>query len=172
MKKILLIYSPRKGSVEKIAKKIFVKFNSHDVDMFAIEDFSFTQIKEYENIIMGGSTVGAETWQNAKNNIWSSFLHQIEDLKLENIKVAIFGLGDQLHYTEHFVDDMRQPYDAFKIANATIVGEFPTDTYNFDYSKAIVNGKFIGLPIDDDIQPELTDERIEKWVNNLKNQFN
>ena len=172
MKKILLIYSPKNGSVEKIANKIFVKFDSLDIDMFAAEDVSVSQIKEYENIIIGGSTVGAETWQNAKKNIWSTFLHQVEELKLENTKVAIFGLGDQLHYTNHFVDDMKLPYDAFRIAKATIIGEFPTDTYNFDYSKAIVSEKFIGLPIDDNIQPELTDERIEKWVSNLKNQFN
>ena len=172
MKKILLIYAPQKGNVEKTANKIFVKFDSHEMDMFPIKDIPIEKIKEYENIIIGCSTVGSETWQNSKNSSWNTILHQVEEMKLEKTKVAIFGLGDQIQYPTHFVDDMKLIYDAFTKAKATIIGEVAKDTYHFEESKAIVGGKFIGLPIDEDQQPELTEKRINIWISDLKQQFN
>ena len=33
---------------------------------------------------------------------------------------------------------------------------------------ALVDGEFVGLPLDDDYEPELTEERIVNWVEQLK----
>jgi flavodoxin I len=35
----------------------------------------------------------------------------------------------------------------------------------------VVNGKFLGLAIDEDNQKDLSAGRIEKWVAQLKNEF-
>ena len=51
---------------------------------------------------------------------------------------------------------------------AKLVGQWPTDTYEFEDSKALLGGKFIGMVIDDLNQPELTDERIKTWVAQLE----
>ncbi|NES97290.1 MAG: flavodoxin FldA, partial [Desertifilum sp. SIO1I2] len=42
---------------------------------------------------------------------------------------------------------------------------------DFTESKAIKNGKFVGLAIDEDNQPELTEERVKAWVAQLKREF-
>ena len=55
-------------------------------------------------------------------------------------------------------------YDFFKGAGAKIVGAWPTDGYKFDVSQSIIDGKFVGLAIDQDIQPELTAERVDAWL--------
>ena len=51
---------------------------------------------------------------------------------------------------------------------AIIVGNWPTDGYTFESSKALLDdGNFIGLCIDEDRQPELTAERVEKWTKQI-----
>ena len=47
-----------------------------------------------------------------------------------------------------------------------IVGNWPTEGYTFESSKALLeDGKhFVGLCIDEDRQPELTAGRVEQWV--------
>ena len=48
---------------------------------------------------------------------------------------------------------------------ATIVGYWPTEGYTFEVSQALVDDStFVGLCIDEDRQPELTAQRVEKWV--------
>jgi hypothetical protein len=39
-----------------------------------------------------------------------------------------------------------------------------TDGYTFDDSEAVVDGKFIGLPLDDVNEDDKTDSRIDAWI--------
>jgi flavodoxin I len=50
----------------------------------------------------------------------------------------------------------------------TVVGFTGTDGYSFDDSEAVVDGHFVGLAVDEDNESNLTDERIDKWVEQLK----
>jgi flavodoxin I len=52
-----------------------------------------------------------------------------------------------------------------------IVGYVDTDEYEFQESQGIYNGKFIGLPIDEDFEAHLTDERISQWLEKILPQF-
>ena len=40
--------------------------------------------------------------------------------------------------------------------------------YYHDSSKAQIDDKFVGLAIDEDNQSDLTDERINKWTNEIR----
>jgi len=51
------------------------------------------------------------------------------------------------------------------------VGYRPIDGYDFNESKAVVDGKFLGLAIDEDNQSDLTESRIKSWVSQLKREF-
>lgn len=53
----------------------------------------------------------------------------------------------------------------------TTVGYWSTDGYEFSDSKALRDGKFVGLAIDEDNQSDLTDKRIKAWVAQLKKEF-
>lgn len=49
-----------------------------------------------------------------------------------------------------------------------MIGQWPTDGYKFEASKALIdNNTFIGLCLDEDRQPELTEERVDKWVKQI-----
>lgn len=55
--------------------------------------------------------------------------------------------------------------DIVEAKGATVVGHWPTEGYEFEASKALVDeNHFVGLCIDEDRQPELTEERVTKWV--------
>ncbi len=55
--------------------------------------------------------------------------------------------------------------DIIEPRGATIVGHWPTAGYHFEASKGPADDDhFVGLAIDEDRQPELTNERVEKWV--------
>jgi flavodoxin I len=84
--------------------------------------------------------------------------------------VAIFGLGDQVLYPDHFVDSMQIIKKEFDLIGANLVGRWPVEGYYHTNSEAIEDGKFIGLALDEDQQPELTDQRIDKWVMQIVNE--
>ena len=53
-----------------------------------------------------------------------------------------------------------------------VIGNWTTDNYSFAESKALINKDyFYGLPLDQDNEDELTLGRIEKWVEQLKNEI-
>ena len=49
-----------------------------------------------------------------------------------------------------------------------MVGKTSTDGYSFNDSRAVVDGEFVGLVIDENNQSELTDERIKTWIEMVK----
>lgn len=52
------------------------------------------------------------------------------------------------------------------------IGQVPLDGYNFGESKAVVKGEFLGLPIDEVTEAELTGrENRKNWVAKLKEHF-
>jgi flavodoxin I len=53
----------------------------------------------------------------------------------------------------------------------TTVGYWSTEGYEFSESKAVRDGKFVGLALDEDNQSDLTEKRIKIWVTQLKTEL-
>jgi flavodoxin I len=173
MEKIGIIYWPKNGSVENVAKKIYERFDKANADIYDILSIEATDLVNYDCLIMGGSTVGAEIWQEAQaNNKWNIFFNELNKLNLKKKEVAIFGLGDQILYPNNFVDGMALIKEEFEKRGAKIIGKWSTEGYRFKDSLAIEGDKFLGLAIDEDQQAELTDQRIDQWIELLKKEMN
>jgi flavodoxin I len=54
---------------------------------------------------------------------------------------------------------------------AVLVGATPVDGYSFDNSRAIRDGKLVGLAINEDSQSDKTAGRIREWAAELKREF-
>ena len=52
-----------------------------------------------------------------------------------------------------------------------VVGFTSTRGFSYYFSSAEIDGKFTGLAIDEDSQPQLTEERVKNWVAQLKKEF-
>ena len=55
-------------------------------------------------------------------------------------------------------------------SGAKLIGKVPTAGYTFDSSKSVVDGKFCGLPIDEDNESELSDQRLADWVQQINSE--
>ncbi len=172
MSKIGLFFGPLKGSVHRVAEKVKAAIGEENVDMISVNDASLSDLEKYDHIIFGISTVGKETWDSDyANTDWSKFFPNISKVKFSGKTVAIFGLGDNITYPGHFVNAMGVLAKDLLKNGANIVGKVDPSTYEFDESEALIDGMFIGLPIDEDFEPELTDKRVINWVNSIKPAF-
>jgi flavodoxin I len=137
-----------------------------------VKDSTADELNKYNNIIFGVSTIGRETWDGyATASDWDKFRPELEKANFSNKKVAMFSLGDHVTYPKHFVDALGQLAEILFPQNANIIGYVETDEYEYEESQGIYDGKFIGLPIDEDFEPELTDNRIQKWLDQILPQF-
>ena len=165
MSKTGIFYGSNTGNTRLVAEKIGKLLDNADVrdvsNMFADE------IAGYDNIIMGSSTWGMGELQND----WEPVIEKLKQCDLEGKKVALFGCGDQVSYSESFVDAIGILYDIVLQGKAEVIGEWPIDGYSHSCSHAERSGVFVGLPIDEDNQANMTDERVAKWVNSIKLQF-
>lgn len=172
MSKIGLFFGPLKGSVHRVAEKVKAAFGEQELELVAVNEASAADLEKYNLIIFGISTVGKETWDsNYSNTDWSKFFPNISKVDFSEKTVAIFGLGDHVTYSSYFVNAIGILAKELMKKGATIVGQVDPSGYEFDESEAIINGKFIGLPIDEDFEPELTDERVANWVKSIKPAF-
>ncbi|MCK5846477.1 MAG: flavodoxin domain-containing protein [Bacteroidales bacterium] len=167
MKKIGLFYWPLKGNVEAVAKKIKEQYGDADIDIIDLSKADPKHLFHYENLIMGCSTVGADSWEHyTDDNIWYQFLHKMEDDKvdLNGKKLAIYGLGDQMRYPYNFVDGMERVFTHLNNHNITQIAQWPNEGLTFKESEALHNNMFRGLAIDLDNDEDEADANVAKWV--------
>ena len=62
-------------------------------------------------------------------------------------------------------------YHRLQKTGATFYGAFEAGDYTFDKSTAFINGKFIGLLINDVNEPEKTENRLNHWVELLQSEY-
>jgi flavodoxin I len=172
MNKVLLVYWPENGNVEKVAGLLGQKLNEFTLIKRSIVDVSKADMNEAAYWIIGGSTVGSHVWEDADDsNKWFDFFRKLDDINLTEKTVAFYGLGDQILYPHHFVDGLGVLQEEFEKRNANIVGHWPTDGYKFSDSEGFKDDKFFGLPLNEDHEPELTDERINNWLDLIRKDF-
>lgn len=129
-------------------------------------------LTRYKLVILGGSTVGAENWEEATNdNRWNRFFREIEGQDLSGITFAAFELGNQVLYPDNFVDGLEIFHTEISKIAARIIGKWPTEGYQFTNSNGLKEDAFYGLALDEDVQPELTEIRSKKWTNQLKKEM-
>lgn len=169
MSKTGVFYGSSTGATQSAAETISKELNKNGIEsaVHSIADVSVSQLASYTNIILGTSTWGMGDLQDD----WEGVLGELKSADLKNKKIALFGLGDQDGYPDTFVDGIGILYDAVVAAGADVVGFVSTDGYSFDASLAERDGNFVGLPLDDDNQSDMTDERISSWIAVISEQF-
>ena len=159
MSKTVVIFGSSTGTCEGIAEKIGAKLGAEVVNVQDLND----DVLAADNLLLGTSTWGAGELQDD----WYDGVETIKGADLSGKTVAIFGCGDSASYSDTFCGAMKDLYDAAKEAGANVIGEVSTDGYTFDDSDAIVDGKFVGLALDDINEDDKTDERIDAWLEQL-----
>lgn len=172
MSKLLLIFWPENGNVALVSDKITEKLNDMTLVKKSIIDVTLDDLAEADNLIIGGSTVGSHIWEDADDsNRWFDFFKMLDSVDFSGKKVAFYGLGDQILYPNHFVDGLGVLQEEFEKRDANIIGHWPTEGYKFYDSEGVRDDKFFGLPLNEDHEPELTDERLDIWLAVIRKEF-
>ncbi len=159
-----VFYGSDTGNTEAVAKKIAKQLNA---DIYDVAGKPSDKLAAYDNLILGTSTMGLGDLQDD----WGTFISELENADLSGKTVALFGLGDAEMYTDSFVDGMGEIYNSIKDKGCKIVGQVAAGNYEFDASTAVVDGNFVGLPLDEDNQSDLTDERLGAWIESIKGEL-
>lgn len=135
-----------------------------DLDVESIEPNVFNK---YDLLILG-----VPTWFDGElPSYWDEMVSAVEDLDLKNTKVALFGNGDQVNYSENFGDAVGLLAEVLESSHAQIIGKTSTKTYTFEASKALSDDSFVGLILDFENQNKLNKERVSGWVKQLKKEI-
>lgn len=180
MSRIGLFFGSDEGNTERVAGLIqqrlgeIVKATAKEslgesVDVYDIADVTQLDFANYQYIILG-----IPTWDFGQiQSDWEEFWEDIEAVDFTGKTVALFGLGDQFGYGDYFLDAMGMLHDVVIANGATMIGYWPTTGYDYDASKAELDGQdlFMGLAIDEDQQEELTDQRVDQWCKQIIKEF-
>ena len=162
-----LFYGTGTEKTTFVANKIRKAFGEDQIDIIPVESAWKRDFEAYDHIIAGTST-----WFDGElPTYWDEIIPELVTLDLKNKKVAIFGLGDQTNYPDNFADGIGILAKAFTDRGATLVGRTSPEGYHFNRSGALQNGQFLGLILDIENQSDKTDERVRKWVGQLKTEF-
>lgn len=167
MSKIGVFYSFNSHKTKKIGEKVIELLGSGNAEAVNAETVNEEQFLHYDLLVLG-----VPTWFDGElPNYWDEFVPAIEDLDLTGKTVAIYGLADQVGYPENFGDAVGLMAKLLTSRGATLIGETSPEGYTFESSRALVNGQFLGLILDQENQARMTEKRLEKWVEQIKSRL-
>lgn len=162
MKKTIVVYGSTTGTCQEFAEQIAQKLGVSDVKNVA--DVSADILAEYDNLLLGTSTWGAGELQDD----WYDGVKTLKSADLNGKTVAIFGCGDADGYSDTFCGGMAEIYNAVKESGAKVIGQVAADTYTYDDSEAVVDGKFVGLALDCSESEGKSENRIDDWLDTIR----
>jgi flavodoxin I len=166
-KKVGLFYGTQTGNTETVAEAICTLLGTDIVEMHDVSEVSVGDLAEYEYLI-----IGCPTWNIGDLQAdWESLYPELDDVDFSGKTIAYFGCGDQVGYSDNFMDAVGLLEEKISALGGQTVGRWSTAGYAFDASKAVRNGQFIGLAIDEDNQSDMTDKRIAAWVAQLRQEM-
>lgn len=164
MNSTIVIYGSSTGTCESIAKKIAQKLGC---EILNVQDLSIEVIAVNQNLILGTSTWGAGELQDD----WYDGIKTLKAANLQGKTIALFGCGDCSSYSDTFVGGMGELYNAIKDSGAQFIGSVETNGYTYDESEAVVDGMFIGLPLDEVNEDDKTEARIDAWIEQISSEL-
>lgn len=173
MKKVGLFFGTDTGTTRLIGKKIAKELGEDLVDKpLNINRATINDLMAYDVMILGTATYGEGDLpgkeNNVKNGSWLDFLPELEKADFSGKTIALYGVGNQEKYGDRYVNGMAKLYHLVKEKGADVIGEWSTEGYTFSASNAVIDGKFIGLALDNKSQKIETDPRIQGWTSQIK----
>ena len=167
MNKIGVFYGSTTGTTEDVARRIAEKLNVSSAHIFEVSKLTEALVNEYDVLVLGSSTWGAGELQDD----WYDGVNVLKKCDLSHKYVALFGCGDSDSYSDTFCDAIGIIYEDLKDTHCKFCGAVDTAGYTFDSSIAVVDGKFVGLPIDEVNEDNQTEERISAWAEQVKQEI-
>ncbi len=162
MKKTGIFYATNLGAAATVAKQIGEKLNVTDI--YDVRIVPISKMMSFDSLVLVVST-------HFEGDIQRDFAAHLDDfrrLDLSGKTVAVVGLGDGMDHGHTFNNALGKIYDLAIEQGATCVGSSEVDTYDYEETLSLRDGRFPGLALDIPNQDDLTQTRIEQWVEQVK----
>jgi flavodoxin I len=171
MAKLGLFYGTDTGNTERVAKRIKelleAKLGAGNVDLLEIYKKKKEDMAQYDFLVLG-----MPTWYDGElQGDWESYISEMEQIDFTGKKVAFFGLGDQYGYAHYFCDALGLFAEIVEKKGGTLIGFTSVQGFEHDFSKAQRGDQFVGLCLDTDNQDDLTEQRVQAWIEQVYSEF-
>lgn len=163
--RIGLFYGSSTCYTEMVAEKIADIIGDEFVTLHDIKETSAALMQQYDLLILG-----IPTWDfGVLQEDWATRWQELATTDLQGSIAALFGLGDQVDYSQWFQDALGMLYQLLIAKGVTIIGYWGVKGYSFLSDKALTaeGQQFVGLALDEVNQFELTDQRIHVWCEQI-----
>lgn len=164
MKTVGIFYGSTGGKTKEVVDIVASQLG--DAKVFDVAD-GLAEIDNFENIILASPTYGMGDLQDD----WAGCIDELGEVNMDGKVVAIIGVGDAALFGANYVESMMHLYDAVEPNGATVVGLVSTDDYDYEDSLAVVDDKFMGLPIDASFDDDTIASKVEEWLDKVKPEF-
>jgi flavodoxin I len=173
MKKIGIFFGTETGTTRLIAKKLQKMLGDEIASKpLNVNRITPEEMLQYDALILGTPSYGEGEIPGLSAGClepnWEEFLVKMQNPDFSGKRIAFFGLGAQERYADRFASSLRALHQVFTDFGAETVGDWSTDGYTFQHSAAVVDGRFVGLVIDQRTQGMHTDERLATWLEQIK----
>lgn len=158
-----VFYGSTTGNTEELAAQIAGKLGIESSDVYDVGRVPADKVNSYDCLLLGSSTWGDGELQDD----WFDFISGLKKENLSGKKIGLFGCGDSSSYPDTFCDAIGIICEELEGSGCVFIGEVPAEGYSETGSKAFKGEKVLGLVVDDD-KPNLTEQRITKWVESVK----
>lgn len=162
---------------EKIVTIIAQQYPGWQAQSHNIAEHDINCVLDYEYVIYGIPTWDYGELQEDWDNQWDELL----TLDLHHQQAAIYGLGDQIGYPQWYQDALGYLYSQLSACGATLRGLWPVSyqgldplleplyQHQYETSQGISDDGqfFLGLPLDEENQADLTQQRLEIWLSQV-----
>lgn len=157
MDKTLVVFGSSTGSCEDYARRIAERISAEVIN---VTDLNADMLGGYDCLLLGTSTWGAGEMQDD----WYDGVKVLKSAGLSGKTVALFGVGDAESYSDTFCGGLKELYDTCVEAGAKVLDGVDASAYTYDDSEAVVDGKFLGLALDETNEDDKTPGRIDAWL--------
>lgn len=159
---IAIVFGSTYGRTEEAALRIADEIESRLGVRPAVFDVGASGagvVREHSVVLIGVSTWNVGELQAD----WELALPDLLELDLRGKLVGLFGAGDAFGYPDTFQDALGIVGEACEERGAELIAAWPAAGYDFDASRALRGGQFVGLALDYDNQEHLNEARIVAW---------
>lgn len=169
MPKIAIAWGSTTGRTEEAAEQLAELISDLAPTMLDVETATVEDMAPYDVLL-----IGVPTWDIGELQYdWSVRYPDLDGHDFSGVKVAFFGAGDSYGYPDNFLDAFGIMWEKYGELGAELIGTWPTDDYEFDASKALIDGgsKFVGLGLDESDDDETVAARLSAWAEQLRREI-
>lgn len=166
--KVGLFYGTNTGVTEMVAERLveIMNENGFEVDLHDIANESLDTMEDYNTLI-----IATPTWNDGElQDDWEEVIDEFNQFDFSGKKVGFVGTGDQEAYCDNYLDAIGVMAVPVRNSGGIIFGRWKNEGYSGAItSKGLEDdGFWTGLALDNDNQEELTEERLDIWVRQIK----